>query len=133
MPITDLPTVELTDDNADGDYEGFYDGFTMSGTYRITIYAADTNDIYSLPKSTSVTQTVGSGIKGDVNGDTEIDLSDAVIALKLAVGLTAPVRQDYVSAEVDVNGDGCAGIAEGDICSPMDRVQLKRFHESDNH
>jgi len=58
-PITDLPTFDLTWDEQSRRYEGTYDGFTVAGTYTITVYAVNENMIISLPKTTKVEQTLG--------------------------------------------------------------------------
>lgn len=47
-------------------------------------------------------------LKGDVNDDTQVDLADAILALKAVAGL----RPAGVYAAVDVDGDGRIGIAE---------------------
>jgi hypothetical protein len=57
---TSIDSVELTDPNEDGVYEGIYNGFAVSsGTYVITYFAADAKGIYSLPKTSLVTQNSG--------------------------------------------------------------------------
>ena len=58
-PITDLPTFDLTWNEQSRRYEGTYDGFTVAGTYTITVYAMNENMIISLPKTTKVEQTLG--------------------------------------------------------------------------
>ena len=58
-PITDLPTFDLTWNEQSRRYEGTYDGFTVAGTYDITVYAMNENMIISLPKATKVEQTLG--------------------------------------------------------------------------
>jgi len=58
-PITELPTFDLTWDEQSRRYEGTYDGFTVAGTYTITVYAMNENMIISLPKTTKVEQTLG--------------------------------------------------------------------------
>ncbi|MCP4112034.1 MAG: hypothetical protein GY749_41990 [Desulfobacteraceae bacterium] len=45
---------------------------------------------------------------GDVNGDRIVDMSDAVLALKLIAGIS----EDNIYAEADGNGDGKIGIQE---------------------
>jgi YD repeat-containing protein len=46
---------------------------------------------------------------GDINGDGEIDLRDAIISLQIAAGIT-PTTPVY--SDADVNGDGALGLAE---------------------
>ncbi len=50
----------------------------------------------------------GSNVKGDVNGDKEVDLRDLVTVLKFLVGFDAAVNPN-----ADANGDGKIGLAEG--------------------
>ena len=58
-PITDLPSFDLTCiDQEKKEYEGTYYGFTVAGTYNITVYAMNENMIISLPKATKVEQTL---------------------------------------------------------------------------
>ena len=48
---------------------------------------------------------------GDLNGDGEVNLADAVLALSVDAGMHPPeLRSDYAPA--DVNGDGRAGMSE---------------------
>lgn len=111
-PVLKLPTIELTDENEDGNYEAIYSKFTISGTYSITVYAVDTLGVYSIPKTTTVTQNVGTSTKGDLNGDTLIDLSDAIIALKVLTESSVYMRPDYIDSGIDVHGDDRVGITE---------------------
>jgi hypothetical protein len=105
--VTSLDTIELTDPDQDGIYTGAYDRFTQPGTYRITIHAKDDKGQISLPKTTTVVQQHGQ--PGDINGDGAVDLTDAVIGLKLCAGITTvPVN----NPDADVNNDGCIGMPE---------------------
>ncbi len=53
-------------------------------------------------------------LKGDINGDSNVDLTDAIIALKVSAGTDTSglIRSDYVTSGVDVNGDNKVGIDE---------------------
>ncbi len=82
IPVTDLPTIELTDPDGDGRYEGTYDNFTLAGTYRITVYAVSTEGFASLPEETAVVREGKSCIKGDLTGDDNLTLADALLTLK---------------------------------------------------
>lgn len=44
-------------------------------------------------------------LKGDVNGDGEIKLEDAQLALKFALDLLAPTDKQKAAADVDGNGE----------------------------
>ncbi|MCP4344459.1 MAG: type I secretion C-terminal target domain-containing protein [Desulfobacterales bacterium] len=58
--------------------------------------------------SASVTVTDLPITKGDTNGNTELDLGDAITALKIVTGIPVPV----VYSEADVNNDSRIGIEE---------------------
>jgi hypothetical protein len=65
----------------------------------------------------AVTEKLFVGVlrKGDINGDGKVDLTDAVLALKVAAGLNptgAGIRTSYPTSGADVNGDGMVGAAE---------------------
>ncbi|MGQ9698477.1 MAG: dockerin type I repeat-containing protein [Armatimonadota bacterium] len=49
-------------------------------------------------------------VKGDVSGDGKVSISDATIALQLAVGLVKPTSEQLAGADLD--GDGRVSIAE---------------------
>jgi subtilisin family serine protease len=53
--------------------------------------------------------TVKTVLKGDVNGDSNIDLADAILCLKVMSGKASAAE---VYMEADVNGDGKIGMAE---------------------
>ena len=51
---------------------------------------------------------------GNVNGDWSLDLTDALLALQVLVGLDAAdlIRPDYTVSGADVNGNQTIGIEE---------------------
>ncbi len=52
-------------------------------------------------------------LKGDLNGDSVVDLADAILALKVMAGVPSEwIRPDYVTSGADVNGNGKIGLAE---------------------
>jgi len=56
-PITDLPSFDLKCiDQEKKKYEGTYNGFTVEGTYTVTVYAMNEAMIISLPRTTEVEQ-----------------------------------------------------------------------------
>ncbi len=55
-PITDLPTFDLIWNDQNRRYEGTYNGFTVMGTYTVTVYAMNEAMIISLPKTTKIEQ-----------------------------------------------------------------------------
>jgi hypothetical protein len=63
-PITDLPTFDLTWNEQTKRYEGTYNGFTVVGTYTVTVYAMNEAMIISLPETTEVEQVLSGGSIG---------------------------------------------------------------------
>jgi len=110
--VIDLPSVDLIYNDVSERYEGICDSFSDSGSYGVTIYAQDAVGSISMPKQTRVTKA--SQVKGDVDGDGDVDLTDALIALKAVVGMdtTGLVRSDYAASGVDVNVDNDVNLAE---------------------
>ena len=47
---------------------------------------------------------------GDVNGDGSVDISDALLAMRCAMGIITLTTEQY--AEADVNGDGSVDISD---------------------
>jgi len=57
-PITDLPYFDFTLNEQTGKYEGTYNGFTVGGTYTVTVYAMNEATVISLPKTAKVEQVL---------------------------------------------------------------------------
>jgi sugar lactone lactonase YvrE len=57
----ELPMVALLDDGT-GRYSGVYDGFDLYGLYKISIYVRDANGNVSLPRETTVFQSMGTDV-----------------------------------------------------------------------
>jgi len=52
-------------------------------------------------------------VKGDINKDGSVDLSDAILALKVMAGMApSGIRANYAKSGADVNNDGRIGLAE---------------------
>ncbi len=52
-------------------------------------------------------------IKGDINKDGNVDLTDAILTLKVVAGMApSGIRTDYATSGVDVNSDDRIGLAE---------------------
>lgn len=72
VTITSLPTIELIDSNEDGVYKATCPGdpvncppgfsFDKQGTYIINYYAEDSSGIYSQPRTSLVTQSIGTSV-----------------------------------------------------------------------
>jgi hypothetical protein len=59
------------------------------------------------------TGTAVAGLKGDINGDGMVDLTDAMLCLKVLAGLDPTViRASYPVSGADVSGDGRIGMPE---------------------
>jgi len=51
--------------------------------------------------------------KGDINKDHYVDLRDIILTLQAIVGIPSPdIRDDYLTAGIDVDGDGMIGLAD---------------------
>ena len=52
-------------------------------------------------------------MRGDTNGDGNVDLTDVILALQVISGMNpSGIRSDYASSGTDVNGDGKIGLEE---------------------
>jgi len=61
----------------------------------------------------SFTINPASHLKGDLNNDGVVDLTDVILGLQLQAGMKLiGIRSDYATAAVDVNGDNKLGLAE---------------------
>ena len=110
----ELPSFELVDEDGglfDGVFEGTFGDFVYSGDYRVVFYARNADGLVTASPPTIVTVTGGlpPGLVGDVDNSGAVDLVDAILALKIAAGLTP---EDDVFTWADVNGDGKIGVAE---------------------
>jgi hypothetical protein len=55
----------------------------------------------------------GSPLRGNINGDSKVDLADAILALQVMAGMNpSGVRANYPLSGADVNGDGKVGPQE---------------------
>ncbi len=87
------------------------DGSVADGDYEIRItniqMSTSTNNTAFLPEST-VTLTIGSQLKGDVNGDGIVNIADVTALVSSILGNT----KEYSIQVLDVNGDGIVNIAD---------------------
>ena len=110
IPVTDLPSVTLTDPDGDGRYEGVYKNFTLAGTYKVSIYAVGTEGNTSLPGETTVIREEKSCAKGDPDGNGSLTLADAVLVLRIVAGKEIQTECSVLS--LDMSGDDKVGLAE---------------------
>lgn len=96
-------------------------GFTGSGNGTVgfaiaanTELGLRTGTVTIGNKTFTVTQPgTATVLKGDMNGDSAVNLADAILALRAAAGLNpAGIRANYATSGADVNGDGRVGAAE---------------------
>ncbi|MEE4356361.1 MAG: chitobiase/beta-hexosaminidase C-terminal domain-containing protein [Desulfococcaceae bacterium] len=114
-PVLELPEIELQGPDNAGNYHGSYGEFTLNGTYHVNIYAKDSKGTFSLPGLTRIIQTNGQGFaKGDINGDMNLNLADAILALKVTVGADSSgmIVPDYPNSGADANGDSRIGMED---------------------
>lgn len=76
-----------------------------------------TTDLGELGKVLLVRHSVLTGgpsaLAGDINGDGDVDLADAILVLQVLVGMTsASIRPSYPTSGADVNGDAKIGLEE---------------------
>jgi hypothetical protein len=79
----------------------------------VAVFAEDNAGSLSVPAITTVAHQSGN-VLGDVNGDGNVNLRDALIGLRICGGgqTDGMLRWDYPSSGVDVDGNGKVGIAE---------------------
>lgn len=95
----------------------YWSSTTVSGApafaWGINMYAGYLNPYDKLDKYYVWPVRTATYLIGDLNGDLQVNMKDAVLALQLLVRNTKdPVRIDYPSSGADVNGDGRIGLAE---------------------
>ena len=101
----------------EGDYASGYVGFPDFGTYSYSLYRNVVQDgvkgvnlyVFGRDNPIFIPMEAGSG-KGDMDGDGEITVADALKALRIAAKLVAPTAQDVELGDVD--GDGEITVAD---------------------
>jgi hypothetical protein len=81
----------------------------QSGTATITVTVSDGQASAS---DSFVLTVTAKALPGDLNGDNSVDQVDLSLALKVLAGISADIRDDYVTCGADVNGDGRIGMHE---------------------
>ncbi|QTA78797.1 Peptidase C13 domain-containing protein, LVIVD repeat-containing [Desulfonema limicola] len=110
----DIKTIKIfLFESGTGQYERNVNGLSQEGVYDIAVYAMDSRGNISMPETTWVRQGKDSDI-GNINGDSNVDLKDSIIALKVMAGMATDglIRTDYKTGIADVNGDNKAGLEE---------------------
>ncbi|GBC61093.1 hypothetical protein DENIS_2053 [Desulfonema ishimotonii] len=97
-----------------GDFVSAVTGLQPDTTYYVRAYAqyrsgSATYTFYGKTESFT-TPPEEEALPGDVNGDEEVDLDDAIIVLKLLSGVDTGGTE--INPDADVNGDGQIGIPE---------------------
>ena len=91
--------------SGEGDFSLRLNDLKPVSTYYIRAYVRFGEQLLYSEKISFTTPL--SGIMGDLNGDTQVDLSDAILGLRMLAGITVSVQPD-----ADVNGDGKIGLEE---------------------
>ncbi len=100
------PGVNLIYNSYTSQYEGNLTGLGRPGIYKIVVQAEDEEHEVSDPEIVYIS-VAGNLQAGDVNGDGDVNISDAVLALKIICGINV-----NVAVYADVNGDGKIGTDE---------------------
>jgi len=125
-PVTDLPMLDLTDPDGDGNYHGTYNGFTLKGTYKISIFAKDSDGMFSSPLQTTVNQLVGDTTKatisgsvfGSLGGNNDVIMKNATIYLEGTAHTTT--TDDYGNFTLENVEDGLYTLKiEAPGCQPV--------------
>lgn len=85
------------------------------GAYRFYTVAEDAaGNPEAAPGSPDAETVVAATRTGDLDGDTDVDLADAVAGLRVLAGEEAPdlIRNDYAVCDPDADGNGRVGLAE---------------------
>ena len=90
-------TLDIADSMAEGDYS-----ISLTDN-KLSVRNSD-NTVMSKVISDSVSKlTINNVIMGDVNGDGEVDLSDAILVTYYSLNVVLP---NFITAAADMNGDG---------------------------
>jgi hypothetical protein len=122
-PITDIPTVELTDPDNDGMYEGIYSNFTKNGIYNIQICAVNNLGVYALFRRTTVMKA--SDYIADKTPAKTLYGADTSALLWASLLPDIGIRQ--VWAEIIPPGGGAA--VRADIPDPQKGITYNGFTE----
>ncbi|QTA80473.1 DUF1566 [Desulfonema limicola] len=106
-PSVNQPVIVLTDPDKDGRYETDYSSFTYNGEYKFIFYArSKSGGNLSISPATILTVTGGQNIEiipGDINNDKQVNLADAVLALKICADADTSGQIVNLNAKVGTN------------------------------
>ena len=77
-------------------------------THTVQVDAKD----YAQNPAMTLTWTFTPVLRGDISGDSVVNLADAIIAMQALSGLTPTIRANYAASGADVNGDNKVGLHE---------------------
>ncbi len=104
-------TVFFTD-TVIGSWYRFNDGLKPSTEYHIRV-TTKMAGVESAPEELDPIRTKSSQEPGDLDNDGLVTLSDAIVALKVLVGITPDAfHPEYIDSGVDIDGNDRAGLAE---------------------
>jgi hypothetical protein len=145
-PITDLPSFDLTCiDQEKKKYEGTYNGFTVAGTYTITVYAMNEAMIISLPRATEVEQTLytqytltvsksGTGSGTVTSSPSGIDCgSDCSESYNQGTSVTLTAMPASGSIFGGWSGGGCSGTGSCSITMNSNQTITVTFNQQPQH
>jgi len=144
-PITDLPTFDLTWDEQSRRYEGTYNGFTVMGTYTVTVYAMNEAMIVSVPKTTKVEQLLstlytltvsksGTGTGTVSSSPSGIDCgSDCSESYNQGTSVTLTATPASGSIFGGWSGGGCSGTGSCSITMNSNQTITATFNQQPQH
>lgn len=101
--------IDLQGPDQDGVYHGDYDNFICQGDYTIKVFVQAKEKPPAISEPITITQNQGVSCgKGDLDGDGDIHVADAIIALKILSGATI----GNFLQEADANGNQRVDMAE---------------------
>ena len=92
------------------DFDGAFRGRDAIAFKSVTNWTTPANQTVTIVKDQTATAmgTYVQLVKGDVNGDGQVDLTDAILCLQVLAGMLP----DNIHLAADVDGDGKIGMAE---------------------
>jgi hypothetical protein len=82
----------------------------QNGTAHLTASLGGLTQTLNVKIGTGIGPPPPVGVKGDVNGDGKVNVQDATLALRMAVGLIKPTAVQLIAG--DINGDGRIAVTD---------------------